>query len=88
MAMNTNPSLLSECVRNDVCSQMSCQTVGVITSQLDSVIIHLEPCETPPGITVQLLKDESVLINEVVTSPTTIIRILLWVLLQWKRLSL
>ena len=40
------------------------------------MIIHLEPCETPPGITVQLLKDESVLINELVTSPTTIIRTL------------
>ena len=72
MAMNTNPDLLSDCESDDLCSQMTCQTAGVITSQLDSVIIHLEPCETPPGITIRLLKDHEVIINELVTSPTTI----------------
>ena len=72
MAMNTNPDLLSDCERDDPCSRMTCQTAGVITSQLDSVIIHLEPCEAPPGITIQLVKDNEVIINELITSPTIV----------------
>ena len=72
LAMNTNPRLLSDCARDDMCTQVTCQASGIISGQLDSVTIILEACETPPGITVELSKDGTAIINQLITAPTTI----------------
>ena len=72
LAMNTNPSLLSDCVRDDICTQVTCQATGIISGQLDSITIILEPCETPPGVTVELLKDRTAIINQLITAPTSV----------------
>ena len=70
LAMNANPDLVSNCVRDAGCTQVTCEAAGIISSQLDSMIITLKLCETPPGATIELVKDGSVLINKLITTPT------------------
>ena len=72
LASNANPDLVSNCARDDSCTQVTCEAAGVISSQLDSMTITLELCETPPGVTIELLKDGSAIINQLITSPTNI----------------
>lgn len=72
LATNANPELLSDCSRDAGCTKVSCNAAGIISTQLDSIIITLELCETPPGVTIELLKDGSTIINQLITTPTNI----------------
>ena len=68
LARNTNPDLLSNCVRDDLCTQMTCQAAGILNGRLDTVIIMLSPCEMPPGFVVNLVKDGSAILNQLITA--------------------
>ena len=72
LAMNANPELLSDCARDAGCTNVTCEAAGIISTQLDSMIITLELCETPPGVTIELLKDGRTIINQLITTPTNI----------------
>ena len=70
--MNANPDLLSNCARDTSCTQVTCEAAGIIGSQLDSVTMTLELCETPPGVMIELLKDGRAIINQLITTPTNV----------------
>ena len=74
MAKNVNPLLLSNCVRNNICTQISCQAMGLLSIELDAVSITLDVCKnnTPPGVVVELLKDGSAVFNRLITTSTKI----------------
>ena len=72
LALNTNPRLLSNCARDASCTQVACEAAGIISSQLDSITVTLELCETQPGVTIELLKDGSSIISRLITTPTNI----------------
>ena len=72
LALNANPVLLSNCARDERCTQVTCEAAGIISSQLDSMTVTLELCETPPGVTIELLKDGRAIINQLITTPTNV----------------
>ena len=73
LALNANPVLLSNCARDDRCTQVTCEAAGIISSQLDSMTVTLELCETPPGVTIELLnRDGRAIINQLITTPTNV----------------
>ncbi len=72
LGTNANPRLLSNCARDTGCTQVTCEAAGIISSQLDSITMTLELCETPPGVTIELLKDGSAIISRLITTPTNI----------------
>ena len=51
---NVNPTLLSECSRNSDCTQVVCQTTGELETLFSSTSFTLMPCETPPGVLIEL----------------------------------
>ena len=75
LALNANPRLLSNCARDASCTQVACEAAGTISSQLDSITVTLELCETQPGVTIELLKDGSAIISRLITTPTNITQI-------------
>ena len=69
LAMNVNPSYLSNCARDVACTQVTCQGNGALSGQIDSATITLAPCEVPtPGIVVSLVRGGSVVVNQLITS--------------------
>ena len=73
LAMNANPSYLSNCARDAACTQVTCQGNGALGGQIDSATIALAPCEVPsPGIVVSLVQGGSILVNQLITSQMTI----------------
>ena len=75
LIQNSNPSLLSNCAKDSACTRVSCQVAGtLISSYLSSAIFTLSgPCGAPPGVRLQLLPASgSALVDQIVTSPTTI----------------
>ena len=74
LIQNSNPSLLSNCSKDSACTRVSCQVAGTLGSYLNSVIFTLSgPCGAPPGVRLQLLPASgSALVDQIVTSPTTI----------------
>ena len=75
LGMNTNSELFTDCVRDDACTTLTCQaTQGLLSTQIDSFTITLEPCET--GIRIALLKSGKALLNMLITKPTNITQVL------------
>ena len=72
LAMNANPSLLSNCARDSNCTQVTCQPTGLLAGQLDLATIVLSQCEMPPGVVLTLLKDGNAVVNQLITVPTMI----------------
>ena len=77
LSQNINPSLLSNCAKDDDCTRVTCQPAGILRNYVSSAILTLtDPCSTsPPGVRLQLQATSgSALVDETVTSPTTIRR--------------
>ena len=77
---NTNPALLSGCVRDTNCTKMTCQPNGNLATGgiVSSIIFELKPCEMPPGVNFTMLQTAGgALIDQLITSPTQITRSLL-----------
>ena len=73
LAMNANPSYLSNCARDMACTQVTCQGSGILSGRVDSAMIALAPCEVPtPGITVSLVKSGSVILSRLILGQMTI----------------
>ena len=51
---NANPSSLSNCVRDDNCTMVMCQTVGSAQLAIQSSSLTLLPCQDPSGVRLQL----------------------------------
>ncbi len=67
LAMNANPSYLSNCARDAACTQVTCQGNGLLSGRIDSATIALAPCEVPmPGIVVSLVQGGSVVVNQLI----------------------
>jgi hypothetical protein len=67
LALNANPSYLSNCARDTACTQVTCQGNGLFSGQIDSATIALAPCGVPtPGIVVSLVRGGSVLVNQTI----------------------
>lgn len=75
LAQNSNPNLLSNCAKDGACTQVTCQAAGALSNYLGSAIFTLDPCSTPPGVRLQLLSTSGpALVDQIITSPTTIRR--------------
>ena len=72
LAMNANPLTLSKCVRDDSCSRLTCQTNGSLRSQLDTFVLTLAPCKTPPGVLFEFMKGGKSLVSQMITKPIQI----------------
>ena len=59
LARNVNPQLLSNCDQNGACTQITCQAMGQLSTEIDAVSIMLDVCKnnTAPGVIVELLRD-------------------------------
>ena len=77
LIQNTNPALLSGCVRDTNCTKMTCQAAGnlALGSIISSIIFELKPCEMQPGVNIMILQTTGgTLIDQLITSPTQITR--------------
>jgi hypothetical protein len=76
LIQNSNPNLLSNCAKDSACTRVSCSVAGTLSSYLGSAIFTLSsPCGAPPGVRFQLLLTSgSALVDQIITSPTTISR--------------
>jgi hypothetical protein len=71
LIQNSNSALLSNCAKDSACTRVSCSVAGTLGSYLGSAIFTLSsPCGAPPGVRFQLLP----LVDQIITSPTTISR--------------
>ena len=71
LAMNTNPNFLSYCARDELCTRVTCRILGFLLDRLRLFSIILKPCETPPGIILELSVAGHTT-NQLINNPTTI----------------
>ena len=74
LGRNVNPKLLNNCARDSECIQMTCQAAGELRNYLAlAKFILIKPCETRPGIMVELLlQNGDVVFDDLITMPVFI----------------
>ena len=64
LATNVNPTYLTNCVRDENCTQVACQTDEELRNVFTSIMFTPSPCVTTPGMSIKILIGENIFYEE------------------------